>query len=91
MNSKSELAEATLNKRQGTGIDLDHTLDCNPDYWPGKNLMGKILKQVQSELLESHCLQLVERVKEKEKDLDDRKCKEVSPLLKAAKCFGLAK
>ncbi len=46
-------------------MDLDHTLDCNPDYWPGKNLMGKILKQVQSELLESHYLQLVERVKEK--------------------------
>ena len=48
--------------------------------------MGRILKQVHSELLESRYLQLVEQVKDHD---DSRKHKEVSPLLKAAKHFGL--
>ena len=44
--SCSELAEATLDKRWGTGLDIHRTQEYLPDYWPGDNLMGKILKTV---------------------------------------------
>ena len=64
LNSKSELAEATLDHKWGTGLNIDHTVECLPDFWPGQNLMGQILKQVHSELLESRHLQLVEQVKD---------------------------
>ena len=87
LNSKSELAEATLDKKWGTGMDMANTIDCTPDFWPGQNLMGQILKQVHSELLEQRCLALVEQTKEE----DSQKRKDISPLIKAAKKFGFAK
>ena len=85
LNSKSELVEATYEKKWGSGMDLINTIDCAPNFWPGQNLMGKILKQVCSELLEQRQLALVEQAKEE----DSKKRKEVSPLIKAAKKFGL--
>ena len=69
LNSKSELAEAILDHKWGTGLSIDYTVECLPNFWPGQNLIGRILKQVHSELLESRHLQLVEQVK----DHDDSK------------------
>ncbi len=46
LNSKSELAEYTQNKEWGTGLDQACTVETLPDFWPGKNLMGKILKKI---------------------------------------------
>ncbi len=40
LESKSEIAEATADKLWGTGLDMERTLECLPDYWPGQNLMG---------------------------------------------------
>ncbi len=33
------------------------TAECLPDYWPGKNKMGKMLKEIRSMLLEARHLQ----------------------------------
>ncbi len=52
LNSKSGLAECTQNKVWGTGLDQQHTVKTLPEYWPGKNLMGKILRKIHSDLLE---------------------------------------
>ncbi len=52
LNSRSELVEETLDLKWGSRMDPQHTLDCLPDYWPGQNKMGKILKEIWSELLE---------------------------------------
>ena len=47
------------------------TQECLPDFWPGQNVMGKILKAVRTELLEEKQLQQIE---------GDKKCKQTSPL-----------
>ncbi len=52
LSSKSELVEGTFNLKWGSGLDPKQTLDCLPDYWPGENKMGRILKDLCSELLE---------------------------------------
>ncbi len=44
LESRSELVEATGNKRSGMGLKINRTLECLPDFWPSQNLMGKILK-----------------------------------------------
>lgn len=38
-------------------MDPLQMLECLPDYWPGQNKMGKILKEICSELLEAQQLQ----------------------------------
>ncbi len=32
MESRSEIAEATIDKQWGTGFDIDHMLECLPDF-----------------------------------------------------------
>ncbi len=49
---RSEIAEATPDKKWGTGLNEACTQECLPDFWPGQNLMGKILKVIRTELLE---------------------------------------
>ncbi len=41
----------------GSGLDSCMTAECLPDYWPGENKMGKMLKEIRSVLLEARCLQ----------------------------------
>ena len=57
LNSRSELVEGMHDLKWGSGMDPQCTLDCLPDYWPGQNKMGKILKEIQSKLLEARWLQ----------------------------------
>ena len=50
---------------------MDRTLEYLPNFWPGQNLMGKILKMIYSELLEEKRLQQIN---------NDKKRKQTSPL-----------
>ncbi len=52
LGSKSELVEGTLDTKWGSGLDPVHTIECLPDYWPGQNKTGQILKEICSKLLE---------------------------------------
>ncbi len=60
LESRSELAEATGDKKWGTGLNVKRTQECLPDFWPGRNMMGKILKTIRTELLEEKHLQLID-------------------------------
>ncbi len=71
LNSKSELAECTQNKEWGMGLDQQRTMETLPEFWPGKNLMGKILKKICSDLLEDIRLTQLKR---------GDKCKVISPI-----------
>ncbi len=53
LNSRSELVEGMNDLKWGSGMDPQCTLEYLPDYWLGQNRMGKILKEIQSELLEA--------------------------------------
>ena len=57
LSSKSELVEGTTDLKWGSGLDPCMTAECLPDYWPGKNKMGKMLKEIRSVLLEARHLQ----------------------------------
>ncbi len=71
LKSRSEIAEATLDKKWGTGLNEICTQECLPDFWPSQNLMGKILKAIRTELLEERRLQHIK---------GDKKHKQTSPL-----------
>ena len=71
--------EGTLDLKWGSGLDPVLTLECLPDYWLGQNLMGKILKEICSELLEAKWLQFLSTEDHGEK------WKVSSPLKNAAK------
>ncbi len=73
LESKSELAECTQNKEWGTGLDHQRMVQMLPDYWPGKNWLGQILRKIQGELLEDI------RLSQIESSLSS-KCKGVSPI-----------
>ena len=47
------LAEATVNKRWGTGLSKWVTNVTKPKFWPGQNLMGVLLMELTNELLSS--------------------------------------
>ena len=51
--------EGTLDLKWGSGLDPVLTLECLPDFWLGQNQMGKILKEICSELLEAEHLQVL--------------------------------
>ena len=46
VNSRLTIAEATSDKFWGTGMTLEQTNQCLPEFWPGQNNMGKILMEV---------------------------------------------
>ena len=76
LQSKSELAECT-SMEWGTELDIRHMIETILDFWPGKNLLGQVLKRIRSDLLEDTCLsQLDGRVE---------KCKPASPLSSVSK------
>ncbi len=50
LNSKITIAEATGNPFWGTGLGVQQTLDCLPDFWPGANHMGWILTEIHLEI-----------------------------------------
>ncbi len=52
LESRSEIAEATLDKKWRTNLNKTCTQECLPDFWPSQNLIGKILKAIRTELLE---------------------------------------
>ena len=60
-----------MDKVWGTGLDVNRTLECLPDFWLGQNLMGCILKDLRTEFLEQQHLQQNEA---------EKKRKNVSPL-----------
>ncbi|XP_061177754.1 uncharacterized protein LOC133186538 [Saccostrea echinata] len=43
---KSIIAEATYDDFWGTGINISATLKTNPEAWPGKNMLGTIIKDI---------------------------------------------
>ncbi len=67
LNSKVNLAEVTGDPVWGTGLNVSKMLECLPEFWPGQNLMGHILMELQVEF------QLELRESEK-------KCKAESPM-----------
>ncbi len=50
LNAKMVIAEATGNEYWGIGLNVQQTLECLPDYWPGENVMGKILMDLRQSL-----------------------------------------
>lgn len=38
-------AHSVYDRYWGSGLDADKTLHTNPDAWPGRNVLGKIIKQ----------------------------------------------
>ena len=46
LKSRSELAECTPNLVWGTGLDTHRMVETLPDFWPGQNHLGKILKKI---------------------------------------------
>lgn len=38
--------EATYNNEWGSGLDRDGTRNTKPDYWPGKNVLGVLMKKI---------------------------------------------
>ncbi len=44
MDSTGQLVEVTSDKFWGSGMSVEMTRSTLPDYWPGKNHMGEILK-----------------------------------------------
>ncbi len=47
-----------MDKVWGMGLDVERMLKCLPDFWPGQNLMGRILKDLRTEFLEQQHLQI---------------------------------
>ena len=45
------IAEATSNLFWGTGLSLEWTRQCLPEFWPGQNRMGEILMDLRKGLL----------------------------------------
>ncbi len=43
LSSKLTIVEATGDPFWGSGLNIQQTLDCLLDYWPGQNNLGKIL------------------------------------------------
>ncbi len=44
------IVEATGDPYWGSGLNIQQTLDCLPDYWPGENKLGEILMDLRLEL-----------------------------------------
>ncbi len=39
---------------------MRRTIETNPDFWPGKNMLGKILRCIRGDLLEEIYLQQID-------------------------------
>ncbi len=50
LQSRITLAEATRDNFWGTGLNLQQSSECLPDFWPGDNVIGKILMEIRVEL-----------------------------------------
>ncbi len=50
LETRITLAEAMKDPFWGTGLTVQQTHECLPDFWPGQNTMGCILMDVRSEL-----------------------------------------
>ena len=50
LRARSEIVEATLDKKWGSELDIQRTQECHPDYWPGENKFGKILAKIWRDL-----------------------------------------
>ena len=50
LQSRITLAEATRDNFWGTGLNLQQSSECLPDFWPGDNVMCKILMEIRAEL-----------------------------------------
>ncbi len=46
LNSRLTIVEATGDPFWGSGLNIQQTLDCLPEFWPGENNLGKILMQL---------------------------------------------
>ena len=46
LQARSKLVEGTSNLKWGSGLDVQRTKECHPDYWLGENNMGKILSKI---------------------------------------------
>ncbi len=44
------MAEATRDNFWGTGLNLQQSGECLLDFWPGDNVMGKILMEIRAKL-----------------------------------------
>ena len=38
--------EATYNNEWGSGLDRDGTRNTKPDHWPGKNVLGVLMRKI---------------------------------------------
>ncbi len=62
LHSKITIAEATGDLFWDTGLGVQQSLDCLPDFWPGENHMDQILMELRAEF-------------QAELQSDERKCK----------------
>ena len=66
----------------GTGLDAHRMVETLPDFWPGQNCLGKILKKIRGDMLEDICLSQID-------NRTEGKWKNISPLLNASKRYNL--
>ena len=50
LDSRLTIVEATGDPFWGSGLNIQQTLDCLPEFWPGENNLGKILMQLHLDL-----------------------------------------
>lgn len=50
LDTGSVIAEATVDPYWGTGLSPDMTAVTDPAYWPGDNMMGKILMKIKKQI-----------------------------------------
>ncbi len=66
------LVEVTGDPFWGTGLNVAQTKECLSDYWPGKNIMGQILMDLQGKIRQ--------QLGDNSSHDEGKKCKATSPL-----------
>ena len=78
LSSHVTVAEATRDPYWGMGLNVAQTLDCLPEYWPRKNIIGEILMELHTCMQAEH--DVLDETNGSDASVDDKKWKAVSPL-----------
>ncbi len=65
LSSKITIAEATADHFWGTGLTLEQTVQCLPEFWPGENHMGCVLTDLWLKFQHENERNYVDTVKQK--------------------------
>ncbi len=59
--TRAELVEGTMDRKWGSGLDVQRTHEYHPNYWPGENHLGRILMTIRKELERDWELQVLDK------------------------------